>query len=291
MTPENPNPSLWSIADRVLDTANRPLIMGIVNVTPDSFYDGGRYDDVQRAVDRALRLEEEGADLLDIGGESTRPGAEPVPLDEELRRVVPVIEKLSQKTTLPLSVDTRKAAVAARALAAGAQVVNDISGCLADPLMAQTVAETGAGLVLMHIQGEPRTMQLNPIYQDVVNDIISALEERIRAVTAAGAAREKIVVDPGIGFGKTAAHNLEILRRLEEFAVLRRPLLIGPSRKSFIGKVLDLPPHERLEGTLAAVALAVFKGARIVRVHDVRAAKRAALIAEAVAGRLPLAEA
>ncbi|MDZ7370319.1 MAG: dihydropteroate synthase [candidate division KSB1 bacterium] len=260
--------------------------MGILNVTPDSFYDGGRYADPQAAVEQAMRLSEQGADILDVGGESTRPGSETVPEEEELRRVLPVIEHIAARLDLPISIDTRKAAVAKAALAAGAEIINDISGSTYDPRMAELAAESGAGLVLMHIQGEPKTMQLQPQYDDVVEDILRELEARIAAVQAAGVKREQIVVDPGIGFGKTLQHNLEILRRLEEFRRLEQPLLIGPSRKSFIGRILDLPPEERLEGTLAAVAISVFLGACIVRVHDVRAAKRAALIADAVSGRL-----
>ena len=276
----------WSTGKHTFDLTAHTLIMGILNVTPDSFYDGGRFTAVDRAVEQGLRLVDDGADILDIGGESTRPGADSVPQDEELERVLPVIEKLAGRIPIPISIDTTKSSVAAAALDAGAEIVNDISACRFDPAMAAMVAQKQAGLVLMHIKGEPRTMQLDPQYDDVVRDICDSLRKSLNAVVAAGLTPQQIVIDPGIGFGKQLEHNLQILRRLREFEILGRPILVGPSRKSFIGRILNLPPEERLEGTIAALLIAFFNGAAIVRVHDVRAAKRAALIADAVLGTI-----
>lgn len=257
--------------------------MGILNVTPDSFSDGGRFFDSKRAVDRALQMEEEGADIIDVGGESTRPGSEPVPLEEELRRVIPVIEALAKRLSVPISIDTYKAEVAKRALEAGASVVNDISGLRFDPKMAEVVADSDAAVVIMHIKGTPKDMQTNPHYDDLFGEIIGYLREGIEIARAHGIGEDRIVVDPGIGFGKTAEHNLQIINRLERFSVLGRPLLIGPSRKSFIGMVLGgVPPSERLEGTAAAVAVAVLKGASIVRVHDVKEMVPVVRVAEAI---------
>jgi len=250
-------------------------------VTPDSFSGDGVHLDPQKAVDRARAMAAEGATIIDIGGESTRPGAAAVSADEEIRRVVPVIEQL-QNEDLILSVDTSKASVARAALEAGAHIVNDVTALGGDPEMAEAVAEFGAGVVLMHMQGTPRTMQANPQYDDVVNDIMAFLEDRRACALQAGISDEQIVFDPGIGFGKTVEHNLTILRRLGEFHRLGRPVLVGPSRKSFIGKVLDLPVDDRLEGTAAAVAAAILAGASIVRVHDVRAMIRVARVSEAI---------
>jgi len=255
--------------------------MGILNVTPDSFSDGGRYLDPDAAVARAKEMAAEGADIIDIGGESTRPGAEPVGADEELRRVLPVIERLGGDCP-PVSIDTSKAAVARAALAAGASIVNDVTALRGDREMAAVVAESGAGLVLMHMRGEPRTMQKNPRYDDVVGEIGAFFEERLDFARRAGIAPEQIVLDPGIGFGKTLSHNLEILRRLGEFLRLGRPVLVGPSRKSFIGHILGTPVEQRLEGTAAAVAAAVLGRASVVRVHDVKEMRRVALVAEAI---------
>ncbi|MCR4391458.1 MAG: dihydropteroate synthase [Candidatus Acetothermia bacterium] len=257
------------------DLEGRVLVVGVVNVTPDSFSDGGRFFDPDAAAAHALRLAKEGADLVDIGGESSRPGAEPVPAEEELRRVLPVIERLRGRLGVPMSVDTTKAAVAEAALRAGAQVVNDISALRADPGMARVVAGHGAPVVLMHMQGTPRTMQLAPHYQDVVREVRSFLAERIEVAAAAGIDRDLVAVDPGIGFGKTVEHNLDLLRRLDELGELGRPILVGPSRKSFLGAVLGLPVAERLEATLAACAVAVARGADMVRVHDVAPVRRA----------------
>ncbi|MBC7092546.1 dihydropteroate synthase [Candidatus Bipolaricaulota bacterium] len=257
------------------DLEGRVLVVGVVNVTPDSFSDGGRFFDPDAAAAHALRLAKEGADLVDIGGESSRPGAEPVPAEEELRRVLPVIERLRGRLGVPMSVDTTKAAVAEAALQAGAQIVNDISALRADPGMARVVAGHGALVVLMHMQGTPRTMQLAPHYQDVVREVRSFLAERIEAAAAVGIDRDLVAVDPGIGFGKTVEHNLDLLRRLDELGELGRPILVGPSRKSFLGAVLGLPVAERLEATLAACAVAVARGADMVRVHDVAPVRRA----------------
>jgi dihydropteroate synthase len=265
----------------------RTVVMGILNVTPDSFYDGGRYARAEAAVQRALQMVQDGADIVDIGGESTRPGSQPVPEEEELRRVLPVIEAVRGQVDVPISIDTTKSRVAERALQAGACMVNDISGLGFDPRMAEVVARHGALCCVMHIQGTPQTMQQNPQYEDVVRDISRYFEERLALAERAGIPRENIWLDPGIGFGKTVEHNLEILRRLREFTAFGLPILIGTSRKSFIGKILgDLPPEERLEGTAATVAIAIMNGANAVRVHDVREMVRVARMTDAVCRRL-----
>ena len=227
-----------------------------------------------------MEMVEHGADFLDIGGESTRPGADPVSEEEELRRVMPVIESLARRASVPISIDTYKSGIARRALGAGAVIVNDISGFHFDPEMAGVVAAMGASVILMHIRGTPGTMQKNPQYADVVSDICEYLSEGIRLAEEKGI--EQIIVDPGIGFGKTVEHNLEILRRLEEFHRLGYPILVGPSRKSFIGTILGLPVEDRLEGTAAAVAASIMHRASIVRVHDVKPIKRVAAIADAI---------
>jgi len=253
----------------------RVLVMGVLNVTPDSFSDGGAFLNPDAAADRALAMEREGADIIDIGGESSRPGAEPVPLEEELRRVLPVLERLRGRLRIPISIDTTKAEVAEAALQAGAEIVNDVSALRFDPRMGEVVARSGAGLVLMHMRGTPKTMQQDPTYADVVAEVRDFLAQRVEHAVSLGIDRELIAIDPGIGFGKTVEHNLELLRRLPELCELGHPVLVGPSRKSFIGAVLNLPVEERLEGTLAACAVAVVRGADIVRVHDVRAVRRA----------------
>ena len=257
--------------NRVLDLSGKTHIMGILNITPDSFSDGGLYLDRQKAIDRALKMVEEGADIIDIGGESTRPGAEPVELEEELRRTIPVIEAVASKVDVPISIDTYKAGVAKRAIEAGATIVNDISGLRFDPEMASVVAETGVAVVVMHIKGTPKDMQKNPEYHDLFGEIIQYLRGSIEIAKKAGVPEERIIIDPGIGFGKRPEHNLQIIKRLDRFSVLGRPILVGPSRKSFIGIALgNLPPEERVEGTAAAVAISVYNGASIVRVHDVK---------------------
>ncbi len=262
---------------------NRPLIMGILNLTPDSFSDGGCYNTLEAALSRTREMAKEGADLIDVGGESTRPGALPVSAQEELDRVIPVIEALQRETDLPLSVDTSKSIVAAEAVAAGAEFINDISGLRFDSKMAETAAKCGAGVFVMHTRGRPAGMQLDTGYDDLVQEILHSLQQSLQAAMAAGVLADRLAVDPGIGFGKDAAGNLEILRRLEEFRVLGRPILIGTSRKSFIGKILGLSTTEaRLFGSNATVALGVARGANIFRVHDVRAARETALMSWAI---------
>jgi len=260
--------------------------MGVLNVTPDSFSDGGRYLRPDRALAHAQRMAEAGADLIDIGGESTRPGAPPVPLDEELRRVIPVIEKVAARCRLPISIDTSKAEVARRAIGAGAAMINDVTALRGDPAMAGVAARAGVPVVLMHMRGAPATMQRRPRYRALMDDLARFFRERIAAAVAAGVDRRRIILDPGLGFGKTAAHNLEILRRLELLVRLGRPLLVGPSRKSFLGKLLDRPSgqsdHRRLEGTAAAVTAAVLHGAHVVRVHDVAEMVRVVRVADAI---------
>jgi dihydropteroate synthase len=269
----------------------RVAVMGIVNVTPDSFSDGGRFLDPDAAVAHGIELAEHGAGVLDVGGESTRPGAAPVPADEELRRVVPVVERLAAATTVPLSVDTTKATVARAALDAGATVVNDVSAGRSDPEILDVTADAGAGYVAMHMQGEPRTMQADPRYDDVVAEVGDFLADRIEVARAAGVAEGALAADPGIGFGKTVEHNLRLLAGLPALAErVGVPLLVGTSRKTFVGKVLaragaasgDLPVDQREEGTLATVVWAVERGASIVRVHDVLPAVRAVRLLDAL---------
>ena len=258
-------------------------LMGVVNVTPDSFSDGGLYLDSDRAIAHGRDLEAAGAAILDVGGESTRPGAEPVALAEELRRVEPVVAGLAGGEAA-ISVDTSKAPVAAAALDAGATIVNDITALRGDAEMGALCADRGATVVLMHMQGEPRTMQANPLYADVVADVGAFLGERVEAALAAGIAEERIWLDPGIGFGKTAAHNLELLRRLGELRALGRPLVVGTSRKSFIGRLDGSDAGERLGGTIASSVLAAAEGAEVLRVHDVAEVGQALAVATAVLG-------
>ena len=254
----------------------RPLVMGILNVTPDSFSDGGLFQDAAAAVDRGRQMARAGADIIDIGGESTRPGAPPVDAAEEMRRVLPVVEQLAQQLAGELnppllSIDTTKAVVAERALAAGARIVNDISALRQDPDVLSVVRVFGAGVVLMHMQGTPATMQKNPQYTDVVHEVWEFLADRIAFAVAAGVKKTQIAVDPGLGFGKTVEHNRQLLAGLEQFRTLGCPILVGASRKSFIGQLLNRPTSERDPGSLAAAAWAVLQGAQIVRVHDVAA--------------------
>lgn len=260
----------------------KSAIMGIINVTPDSFYDGGRYADAERAAAQGEALAREGADLLDVGGESTRPGSAEVTVEEEIARVVPVIGELRRRVNVPISVDTRKSAVAEEAVEAGATVINDVSALAHDPGLARVAAQSGAGLVLNHIRGEPGSMQEDPRYDDVLMEVCDTLIAAAELAMAAGVKEEKIVLDPGIGFGKTADHNLLLIRHLFELRSCGFPILLGPSRKSFLGAVLDLPVEERLEGTLAACAVAVRAGTDIFRVHDVQAVRRAVRVAEAI---------
>ena len=265
----------------------RTLVMGVLNVTPDSFSDGGRYLDPDAAVKHALELAEEGADLIDIGAESSRPGAEPVTGDEELRRLVPVVQEVCRRVPVPVSVDTVKAAVARAALEAGASIINDISACKADPAMLWLVAESGAGLVLMHMQGTPRTMQQAPRYGSVVEEVREFLRERMQAALQAGISADQILLDPGIGFGKNLQHNLVLLDRLDALQSLGRPILVGVSRKAFIGEVLGRRTGDRLLGTAAAVAAAVLRGAKVVRVHDVKAMRDVVRVIDAIQNHGP----
>ncbi len=264
------------------DCSKRTRVMGVLNVTPDSFYDGGRYTGTDTAVRHGRRLADEGADIIDVGGESTRPGAEPVDTDEELRRVIPVIERLKDRIAQPVSIDTRKAEVARRAIRAGARMVNDVSGMTADPEMVEVVSSTGVPAVIMHTAGVPADMQRNPGYEDTVGEIVAWLGARIEYAGAHGVRRSQVVIDPGIGFGKRLSDNLLLIRSLASFRKLKRPILIGPSRKSFIGRVLDAEKNDRLEGTAAAVALSVANGASIVRVHDVREMGRVVRMTDAI---------
>lgn len=265
-----------------LELGKKTLVMGILNVTPDSFSDGGRFLSPDQAIKHAEAMAAQGADLIDVGGESSRPGSDPIPVEEESRRVIPVIERITQHLNLPISIDTYKAEVARRALSSGARIINDITALRQDPLMAELAAREGVPVILMHMLGTPKTMQIHPTYDSVMNELILFFEERMMAARRAGVRQDRLILDPGIGFGKTTEHNLEILRSLPRLSDLNRPLLIGPSRKSFMGSVLGLPVEDRLEGTAAAVTAAVLGGASIVRVHDVKAMVRVVRMADAI---------
>ena len=260
----------------------RTALMGVLNVTPDSFYDGGRRFAPEQAIAGGVELAAAGADIIDIGGESTRPGARAVSEEEELERVLPVIRGLRQAVSIPISIDTYKANVAREALDAGADIVNDISALRFDGAMAALVAEEKVPVVLMHMQGTPRTMQMDPYYSDVLLEVKNFLAAQIRLARESGIAPEKIIVDPGIGFGKTLQHNLCLVNRLSELSSLGHPLLVGASRKAFIGKILNVTPDERMEGSLAAAVAAVLSGAAIIRVHDVKETRRAVKVADAI---------
>jgi len=278
----------WQVGGRLLDLTQGGRIMGILNVTPDSFYDGGRHREVERAVAHGLEMVKAGAAIIDVGGESTRPGAEPVPEKEELERVIPVLERLRAETDVLLSIDTMKANVAAAALQAGAEIVNDVSALRADPRMVQVLQDSDAGVILMHMQGEPRTMQAAPAYEDVVREVRDFLAERLGFCEEAGIACERVVIDPGIGFGKRYEHNLTLLREIEEFECIGRPLLIGASRKSFLGTMLGGADFDqRLWPTVALTALLRRKGIRLFRVHDVRENRDALRMTEALLGEEP----
>lgn len=259
----------------------RPHVMGIVNVTPDSFSDGGKYSSTDLAVEHALQLVAEGADILDIGGESTRPGAEPVSLDEELRRVIPVIEALSKVATVPISIDTYKPEVMRAAIQAGADIVNDVCALRQEGVL-EVVAASNVGVCLMHMQGMPQTMQLNPTYVDVVAEVGAFLSERVDGCLTHGIAKERILLDPGFGFGKTTAHNVALIQHLENFSELGLPMLVGLSRKSVLGKIAGGDESQRLHAGLAASVISVMKGAKIVRVHDVKATVDALKVVVAV---------
>ncbi|WP_224962405.1 dihydropteroate synthase [Geomonas subterranea] len=271
----------WDLSRRSL-SLERPQIMGILNVTPDSFSDGGRFFPLEAAVERALELEREGADIIDIGGESTRPNAPAVTLQEELDRVLPVIEALRGRIAVPISIDTYKAGVARAACAAGAEIVNDVTGLMFDPEMAAVVAGADAGVVVMHTRGMPDTMQKETGYDDLIADVKDYLQRSIALATSAGLPVERIAIDPGLGFGKSVQGNLELIKRLEEFLPLGRPILMGPSRKSFIGAITGRDGVERVFGTAAAVAMSIVHGATIVRVHDVAAMRDVALVTRAL---------
>lgn len=273
---------VWQLARREL-SLQRPLIMGILNLTPDSFSDGGCFTSIEKAVEHALQMEAQGADIIDIGAESTRPGAPPVSADQELHRLLPVLEQLAGRLTIPISIDTWKSSVAEATLAAGAEIINDISGLTFDPTLADTVARHQAGLVLMHTRGTPETMQQDTDYTDLLGEVASCLQRSLQAATSAGIPRERIVLDPGIGFGKDRVGNLQILQRLRELAGLGQPLLVGSSRKGFIGTTLGRDKTgDRLFGTAATVALAVAEGASILRVHDVQAMRDVADMAHSI---------
>ncbi|MEO0079674.1 MAG: dihydropteroate synthase [candidate division WOR-3 bacterium] len=269
---------------KLMDLGKRTHVMGILNVTPDSFYDGGRYLEPDRAVEQGVALASDGADFIDIGAESTRPGSSPVGPKEQLARLLPVLKRLVPRVKVPISIDTSSAEVARVALAEGAAMVNDVTGFRGDPKMAKLVARTGVPCIVMHMKGSPKTMQRNPRYQNLMAEIYSFLAATLNRGERAGISRGQMIVDPGIGFGKLLQHNLEILRRLRELKGLGVPVLVGPSRKSFIGQVLDLPAEERLEGTLAACVVAARNGANILRVHDVKATLRALRLADAIGG-------
>jgi dihydropteroate synthase len=274
---------VWRVGERAFDCSERTLVMGILNVTPDSFSDGGRFLDRAAAVAHATRMVDDGADILDVGGESTRPGSDAVSVDEELERVRPVIERLAElHPAIPISIDTRKASVAAEALAAGAAIVNDVSGG-ADPDMFDVVRERDAAVVLMHMRGEPKTMQEAPRYDDVAGEVHEYLRQRIEVAELGGIDPERIAIDPGIGFGKDLEDNLELMRRVDVLLDLRRPVLVGPSRKRFLGTILDVPEDDRVEGTIGAVVWLVSRGAHLARVHDVKEVVRAVRVADAIA--------
>ena len=273
------------IGKKLFDLSQRTFVIGILNITPDSFYDGGKFSNLDEAVKRGIPMACEGADIIDIGGESTRPGSEPIGLEEELSRVIPVIERLSKEIEVPLSIDTYKSFVAKKALDSGASMINDISALRFDPEMKKIAAEYKVPIVLMHIKGTPKNMQDDPYYDDVMKEISSYLKESITIAKDAGIEEDKIIIDPGIGFGKRLEDNLDILKNLSILKTLEKPILVGPSRKSFIGKVLDLPPEERLEGSLGALAVAIFNGANLVRVHDVKESLRVARLVDAIRKR------
>jgi dihydropteroate synthase len=268
----------YKFGEKEYDLASRTHVMGVLNVTPDSFSDGGKYIDLEQAVAQGVKLVEDGADFIDVGGESTRPGSEPVLVEEEIRRVVPVIKALSKKVNIPISVDTYKSDMADAALQAGAVIVNDISAMVFDTKMTSVVVKYRACIVLMHMRGASKTMQENPTYENVTTEVKQFLSERL--FTAKEAGIEQIIVDPGIGFGKRFEHNIQLLRELKSFTSFGYPLLVGPSRKAFLGAILHLPANERIEGTAAVVTSAILNGANIIRVHDVKEMKRVAMVAD-----------
>jgi dihydropteroate synthase len=273
----------WKIGEQIVDLSRRGMIMGVLNVTPDSFSDGGRFFDTDTAVARGVEMAKEGADIIDVGGESTRPGAEPVEVNEELRRVIPVIEQLRRKIDKVISIDTSKGEVAARALDAGAAIINDVTGGRGDPKMLPMAAERKAALVLMHMQGEPRTMQISPHYEDVVTEVANFFLQQYGRALECGIDSMRMAFDPGIGFGKTSMHNIQLLKEVAHLRAHDRPLVVGVSRKSFLGKLAGMPEkRERLAPTLALTALLRGRGADIFRVHDVKENVAALRVAEAM---------
>jgi len=274
----------WRLRTRMLHFSRRPLLMGIINVTPDSFSDGGKFFSVEAAVEQALRLVEEGADLLDIGGESTRPYSDPISTEDELGRITPVFETLANRVSIPLSIDTSKSAVARAALAAGAEIINDVTALTGDAAMLQLAAESAAGICAMHMQGTPQTMQDNPHYDDVVREVRDYLGSRLEALVAAGIAAERVCLDPGIGFGKTHQHNLTLMAHCEGLHELGRPLLVGHSRKGFLGKLLGDEQADRTSATVGAALSLAVQGVQVIRVHDVRGVREALLAFEAAGG-------
>jgi dihydropteroate synthase len=281
--PDLPGAVIWRLRTRTLTLGRRPLLMGILNVTPDSFSDGGRFHDPSAAIDQALRLAAEGADILDVGGESTRPYSQQVDEQEERRRVLPVIEAVASRLSIPISIDTSKPAVAEAALAAGAEIINDVTG-LVDPAMVEVARASQAGVCAMHMRGTPQTMQDDPVYDDVVGEIYQYLAARRDALVSAGIAQDRIALDPGIGFGKTHAHNLTLLGQCWRFHALGCPLLVGHSRKGFIGKVLGDKTADPLAGTIGVSLALANQGVQILRVHDVAAVRQALLLYEAAGG-------
>ena len=267
---------------KALELGRRTLIMGILNITPDSFSDGGRFADYERALAQAFELISAGADILDVGGESTRPGSDPVPLPVEMERVIPVIRAVRESSDIPISIDTNKSEVALQSLAAGADIINDVTSLRFDPAMVRVAAESGAPVIMMHMLGAPRTMQVNPVYESVISEIIAFLEQRVKFAVQNGIERSQIIVDPGIGFGKTVTHNLNIIRDLDRFSCMDRPIMLGAARKRFIGKILGRPEGERELGTAVVNAFGIAAGAHILRVHDVAFHREAVGMAEAV---------
>ncbi len=262
----------------------KTLIMGILNVTPDSFSDGGKYGNTKQALDFALKMEEEGADIIDIGGESTRPGAKPVDFEEELNRVIPVIEGIRKKSDIVISIDTYKSNIAEKAIIAGANIINDISGLRFDNNMVHLASKLQVPIIIMHMLGNPQNMQTDPFYTDLIEELILFFRERVDLITLNGIIKNNIILDPGIGFGKTINHNFTIIRELNRIVEMGFPVLVGPSRKSFIGLTLNLTPEERIEGTAAAVTAAIMNGSRIVRIHDVKEMSRVVKITEQICG-------
>lgn len=265
-----------------LNLKNRTHIMGVLNITPDSFHKESRVKSINNALKRAEKMIHEGADILDIGGESTRPGSEPVPEDEELKRILPAIKAIIKKFDIPLSVDTYKYSVAKTVLQEGVSIINDISGLHFSPEMAPTIASSNAGVIIMHISGKPKNMHENPSYKNLMEEIKSYLKEGVNKATSCGIEEDRIIIDPGIGFGKNFSHNISIMKKLKELKSLNKPVLLGLSRKSFIGKILNLPVEERLEGSLAASVIGIINGAQILRTHDVKETKRAVAVADTI---------